>query len=467
MKRVPALTFDFRNMMSDQIGPVNGMSEEECSRAFPLLEEIDRSFREDRHKGLMRFLDLPSQSTEKVTAIAKKIRGRFENFVLLGIGGSALGPIAIQQALHSPYYNLLSKTERNGPRMFFLDNVDPTEVAPLLDLLDPAKTVVNVVTKSGGTIETLAQFLLFQKWIYKKVGKEKGTGHFIVTTDPKKGALREIALKEGYEILEIPEQIGGRYSVLTPVGLLPAAVSGVDIQSMLQGAADLDEEFRKCASHENGAIWAAFIHYWSFLIKKRNILVTMPYSEQLVGVAQWFAQLWAESLGKEKVLGGGKTPVGQTPVVAVGATDQHSQLQLYMEGPLDKTIQFLVVETLERDLSFPTVRADNPLALLAGHTLGGLLKIEQRGIEASLTEAARPSCKLIVPAVDAYHLGALFYFFEYQTVFAGKLYGINPFDQPGVEAGKRIIQKLLKEEGRERMLELATKTRKRRSTRSA
>ncbi len=459
MKRVPSLVFDFKNMMNDQIGPVHGMGEEECARAFPLLDEVYRSFRESRNKGQLAFLDLPYQPTDKIKALAKKVQGRFENFILLGIGGSALGPVAIQQALHSPYYNLLSKKERGGPRMFFLDNVDPTEVASLLEVLDPSKTAVNVVTKSGGTIETLAQFLIVQKWIYKKVGKEKGAAHFIVTTDPKKGTLREIAQKEGYATLEIPEPVGGRFSVLTPVGLFPAAVSGIDIDLMLQGAADLDQEFQKVPPHENAAVWGAFVHHWAYLIKRRNILVLMPYSEALVGVAQWFVQLWAESLGKEKDISGKRISVGQTPLVAVGATDQHSQLQLYMEGPVDKTIQFLVVESFGKDLPFPTVRSDSPIGLLAGHTLGSLLKIEQRAIEASLVEAGRPNCKLIVPEINPYYLGSLFYFFEFQTAFAGKLYGINPFDQPGVEAGKRIIHKLLKEEGQTRAKEAASKRR--------
>lgn len=453
MKHVPSLTFDFKNMMTDQIGPVHGMGEEECARAFPLLDDVYRTFRESRNKGNLAFLDLPYQPTEKIKTLAKKVQGRFENFVLLGIGGSALGPIAIQQALHSPYYNLLSKKERGGPRMFFLDNVDPTEVASLLEVLDPSKTAVNVVTKSGGTIETLAQFLIVQKWIYKKVGKEKGAAHFIVTTDPKKGTLREIAQKEGFATLDIPEQVGGRFSVLTPVGLFPAAVSGIDIDLMLQGAADLDQEFQKVPPHENAAVWGAFVHHWAYLIKRRNILVLMPYSEALVGVAQWFVQLWAESLGKEKDISGKRISVGQTPVVAVGATDQHSQLQLYMEGPVDKTIQFLIVGSFGKDLPFPTVRSDTPIGLLAGHTLGSLLKIEQRAIEASLVESGRPNCKLIVPEINPYYLGALFYFFEFQTAFAGKLYGINPFDQPGVEAGKRIIHKLLKEEGQNRTKE--------------
>jgi glucose-6-phosphate isomerase len=330
--------------------------------------------------------------------------------------------------------------------MFFIDNVDPAEIAPLFDLLDPKKTIVNVVTKSGETLETLAQFLLFQSWIYKKLGKKKGAEHFIVTTDPHKGTLREIAEKEGYATLPIPEPIGGRFSVFTPVGLFPAAVSGIDIDLLLKGAADLDQRFQKLSPTENGAILGALVHYWSFTARRRNILVTMPYAEGLTGIAQWFAQLWAESLGKERNIRGEKVQVGQTPVVAVGATDQHSQLQLYMEGPLDKTIQFLAVEAPERDLKFPPFRSKSSVGLLSRHTLGGLLRIEQKATELSLTEAGRPNCRITVASLDPASVGSLFYFFEYQTAFAGRLYSINPFDQPGVEAGKKIIHRLLKEE---------------------
>lgn len=441
------LKVDYTNMMADRVGAEQGITEEVLEAAMPRLEGLQAEFQRDREKGLLPFMDLPYQPTAKIKALAKEVRGRFDNFVLLGIGGSALGPIAIHQALHSPFYNLLSKNDRKGPRMFFLDNVDPSEIVRLLDLLDPKKTAVNVVTKSGETFETLAQFALFQKWIVRAVGKEKGARHFIATTDPKKGTLREIAQKEGYPILEIPEPVGGRFSVLTPVGLFPAAVSGINIDRMLKGAADLDRQLKNAPPREHPAVRGAFLQYQSFVEKRRNILVSMPYAEGLVGMAQWFVQLWAESLGKEKDLSGENIRVGQTPVVAVGATDQHSQIQLYMEGPFDKTVQFMTVEELGKDPRIPALRKEGPLGLLAGHTLGELLQIEQRAIEQSMTEAGLPNCRITLPRLDAETIGALFYFFEVQTAFAGKLYRINPFDQPGVEAGKKIIKKLLKGEG--------------------
>ncbi|MFQ5781128.1 MAG: glucose-6-phosphate isomerase [Nitrospiria bacterium] len=442
---VPPLKWDYTNMTAERIGTAHGFPEPELSGALLILDEAGRSFGEDRKKGLLPFLELPYQSTEKINTLAQRVRSRFDNFVLLGIGGSALGPIALHQACHSPYYNMLNEDQRKGPKMFFLDNVDPSEVAPLFKILDPARTAVNVVTKSGGTLETLAQFLLFKEWIYRNVGRQAGRDHFIATTDPVKGTLRMIARREGYATLEIPEAIGGRYSVLTPVGLFPAAVSGIDIDSLLNGAADLDRTFQEMSPSENGATWGAFLHHWSFTARKRNILVTMPYAEGLNGMAQWFSQIWAESLGKKNDLSGKKISTGQTPVVAVGATDQHSQLQLYMEGPIDKTIQFLSVEAIGDDLPLPQVEAEGPMGLLGGHTLGGLLQIEQQAIEAALAEAGRPNCKITLPSLDCHSLGALFYFFEVQTAFAGKLYGINPFDQPGVEAGKKIIRRLLKE----------------------
>ncbi len=442
-KVVPPLRWDFSNMSAEVLGTADGINDSARSPALQLLDEARKCFEEDRKKGRFPFLELPYQSTEKIKTLAEMVRERFDNFVLLGIGGSALGPIALQQALHSPHYNMLSRDQRGGPKMFFIDNVDPSEVAPLFELLDPARTVVNVVTKSGGTLETMALFLLFKDWVTKHVGSRAARNHFIATTDLNKGALRKIAQEEGYPTLDIPEAIGGRYSVLTPVGLFPAAVSGIDIDALLKGAADLDQVFQKGPTSENGAIWGAYLHYWSSTQKKRNILVTMPYAEGLNGIAQWFGQIWAESLGKEKDLSGKKVSTGQTPVVAVGATDQHSQLQLYMEGPMDKTIQFISVEAIKDDLSFPPIKAEGTIALLDGRSLGELLQIEQLAIEASLTKAGRPNCKITLPSLDPHSVGALFYFFEVQTVYAGRFYQINAFDQPGVEAGKKIIKKLL------------------------
>jgi glucose-6-phosphate isomerase len=445
----PPLRWDFSNMTAEQLGTANGIDKATRSRAMPLLDETRKNFEEDRKKGDIPFLELPYQSTEKIKALASTVRDRFDNFVLLGIGGSALGPIALHKALHSPCYNMLTRDQRKGPRIFFVDNVDPSEVAPLLELLDPARTVVNVVTKSGGTLETMAQFLIFKEWITKHLGSRAVRDHFIATTDPNRGTLREIALKEGYATLDIPEAIGGRFSVLTPVGLFPAAVSGIDIDALLKGAADLDQAFQQMPASENGAIWGAYLHYWSYVRKNRNILVTMPYAGGLNGMAQWFGQIWAESLGKEKDLSGKKVSTGQTPVVAVGATDQHSQLQLYMEGPMDKTIQFLSVETIKEDLAFPPIEYEGAIALLEGHSLGGLLQIEQRAIEASLTEAGRPNCRITLPSLNDRSIGALFYFFEVQTAYAGRFYQVDPFDQPGVEAGKKIIKKLLQEKTRQ------------------
>ncbi|MEO2054629.1 MAG: glucose-6-phosphate isomerase [Nitrospira sp.] len=442
---VPPLKWDFSNMSAEQLGTSDGIDEATRSHALQLLEETRKDFEEDRNKKSLPFLDLPYQSTEKIKALAASIRGRFDNFVLLGIGGSALGPIALHQALHSPCNNMLSQDQRKGPRMFFIDNVDPSEVAPLLKLLDPVRTAVNVITKSGETLETMALFLLFKEWITNHVGSRAGKNHFIATTDPGKGTLREIAQKEGYATLDIPEAIGGRYSVLTSVGLFPAAVSGIDIDALLKGAADLDKTFQNLPAAENGAIWGAYLHYWSYTRRNKNVLVTMPYASGLTGMAQWFGQLWAESLGKERDLSGRKISCGQTPVVAVGATDQHSQLQLYMEGPMDKTIQFISVETLKEDLSLPSIESAGEITSLDGHSLGGLLQIEQRAIETALTEAGRPNCRITLPSLNAHAIGALFYFFEVQTAYAGRFYQVNPFDQPGVETGKKIIKKLLQE----------------------
>ncbi len=403
--------------------------EREIEEQESRLDEIIRQVLAERKRGGHPFFDLPRADPRPLIKFAGKIRKRYENLVVLGIGGSALGTIALKRALLLPFYDLLDKKSRRGPRLFVLDNVDPEEVGRLLDLIDPKKTAVNVVTKSGSTTETLAHFAIF---------RSQKLATIFVTTDPQKGELREVALQEGYPLFEVPPEIVGRFSVLSPVGLLPAAIVGIDIRRLLLGAARMATEALRPAK-ENGPARAALGQHLSFTRHRRNILVVMPYAASLYGIAQWFAQLWAESLGKKGM--------GQTPVVTLGATDQHSQLQLYMEGPDDKTIQFWGCEKFRRDVVIPRTGRSGTLRLLAGHRLSELINIERVATEQSLTEARRPNSTILLSSVSPESIGGLLMFLQAQTLFAAKLYGVNPYNQPGVEAGKKIIHRELAREG--------------------
>jgi len=404
------------------------------------IYRVDRELKQKRESGELPFFDLPYQDEvlKEIEDFAGELKSRCDNFVVLGIGGSALGTIALQTALTLPFYNLLSKSKRDGtPRLFVADNIDPDQFKALLDLLDPRLTVCNVISKSGETAETMSQFLIMKEWFNKKLTKEEIKKHFIITTDKKTGNLRKIVEKENYRNFVTPAGVGGRFSVLTPVGLLPAAVVGIDIAQLLAGAGYMDTICKGNNVWENPAYMNGTLHYLADVRKRKNISVMMPYAVALKDVADWYRQLWAESLGKKYSLTGETVRIGLTPVKALGVTDQHSQLQLYLEGPYDKVVTFLTADQYREEVTISDLYPEmDGVGYLGGHTLNELIHAEQRATESALTRNQRLNCTINLSAINPFTVGQLLYMIEVQTAFIGGLYRINPFDQPGVEEGK-------------------------------
>ncbi len=420
---------DFSNLMQDSIGG-NGLSKDDFKRIDS--NALNTAIQSRQYPGL-EFLDLPQSDTSAIKE-AGKYAAQFENFLLLGIGGSALGPRSILDAMN-PFHNT-----RNKPKVFIYDNVDPMTLKCILDSVDLKKTVINVITKSGSTAETIASFMIL--WQKLKEQSLKPEDHIIVTTDPEKGNLRKIAVDYGLRALPIPPGVGGRYSVLSAVGLLMAETAGINSDDMLKGASDIH---LKCLGRD---LWQspAFLFasgvYLMQQLKNRDITVMIPYADRLKSFSEWFCQLWAESLGKD-----GK---GLTPYPSIGTTDQHSQLQLWMQGPRDKVVVFLSVEDYGTDVKIPAVFQDmEGLSYLSGHSLAELVKIEQEASEIALAKNGRPSVTIKVPKIDAYHLGQIFHFFEITTAATGLLIGINPFNQPGVEEGKNLTYGMMGKKGYE------------------
>ena len=454
MKDRQAIHFDFNNMMAEAIGSIHGITEQELRDIESLAARYVKDLKEERASGKLQFLDLPydKKVLSKILKTTNSLKGKFKNFLIVGIGGSALGNIAIHTALNHPFYNILSDAGRNGcPRVFVLDNIDPDRFSGLMEIFKPEETLFNFITKSGTTVETMSQFLIITKLLYDRLGNGYKE-HIVATTDSEKGTLREITKREGFESFVIPAGVGGRYSVLTPVGLFSAAMSGIDITAMLDGAALMDKLCQSDNIWKNPAIMGAALYFLSHTKKGKNILVMMPYSNALSGVADWFCQLWAESLGKKISLNKEVVHTGLTPVRAIGVVDQHSQLQLYMEGPYDKVITFWTIKRFNKDVSIinetTICRGERPVALtfanniesdlayLKGHSLNNVMKAEFEGTRLALTEQKRPNCTITLDELSALTLGQLFYLFELQTAYGGKFYNVNAFDQPGVEAGK-------------------------------
>ncbi len=444
------LTLDYNNMLEPRLGGGHGIAPERLANMEERFRETHADSRRRQDAGELGFhaLTEAGSTVDEIEAFANGAGQVFEDVVVLGIGGSALGTIALRTALLDPFWNELSSEQRDYfPRLHVLDNVDPATLAPFLERLELRKALFVVVSKSGGTAETMSQYLIVRERLEAELA-DQYRGHLLFVTDPEKGVLRKLAREEQIGTLPIPSSVGGRFSVLSAVGLLPAALVGVPIRELLDGAREMQERCGSDELRENPAGMFAVLQYLANIEAGAAIQVMMPYSDRLRDVADWFRQLWAESLGKRLNRAGEEVFVGPTPVKALGATDQHSQAQLYMEGPFDKTITLLVEREPAADLQIPPVYPDVPeLAYLGDHSLGELLRTEMTATEAALTQRGRMNLRIEIPRVDARSLGALFFMLEAATVYSGFLYGIDPLDQPGVELGKQLTYGLMGRSG--------------------
>ena len=432
------LKFDFNNMMTKYVGE-KGISEEEISALAEKIEKAEKAMEEKRKIGKMDWRDLPYNQddvVEDIISYAESVKGKFDAFVVLGIGGSALGPLAVQQAINHPYYNELPKEKRNGyPKLYVADNVDPEKLVCLFETIDVTKCLFNCISKSGSTSETMSQFMIIKEMLSEKLSKEEAA-NIVCTTDKVNGNLIKIAKEEGYKTFIIPSGVGGRFSELTPVGLLPAAMCGINIKELLKGAAYMDELSKEKDIYKNPAYMYAVLHYIG-MKQGKNISVVMPYADSLKLISDWYAQLWAESLGKKKDNDGNIINAGQTPVKALGVTDQHSQVQLYTEGPYDKIVVFIGVEKFKRTITIPKIYGYIPsLGFLGGITQNKLIQTEQMSTEYALLKSGKTNLTITLPEVNEFTLGELLYMFEVATGFAGELLNIDAFNQPGVEEGK-------------------------------
>jgi len=389
-------------------------------------------------RGELGYATLPSRRDyrDSVMAVVGNVQPGCTDLVVLGIGGSALGNIALQAALNPATYNLLSNAKRKAPRLFVLDNVDPAAIRDVMDLLGRRlqTAVFNVISKSGETAETASQFMIFRDLLRRRLG-ESFAGHIVATTDAEQGTLNRIARQDGYATLVVPGDVGGRFSVLSPVGLFSAAMCNIDIDALLAGAADMA---RRCAEADwaaNPAGMLAAISYLMAARKGKPMHVMMPYSNRLYLLADWYRQLWAESLGKAANRRGEEVFVGPTPIKALGATDQHSQIQLYREGPNDKLTIFLEVKKHPRDVRVPDAFAEIPgLGYLRNQRLSKLITAEKVATDPEITPGA---------------VGEFFYLYEYTTSLMGELLDINAYNQPAVELGKQATFALMGRDGYE------------------
>ena len=429
------ITLDVSNTFSGNIES-NGLNRKALSKHISTLYKYNRTLATAPYP----FMRLPETRFQfaEMSALAKNIKHKgIKNLVLLGIGGSALGTETIFNALLNPFHNYDKKARGKKPRYFIIDNIDPHKINAIIEIIKPEidKTLLVVISKSGETPETISQFMVFKKLMKKKNSDFRK--RIILITDKEKGILNKIAIKEGYRTLNVPDGVGGRFSVLTPVGLFPALIMNIPNDDIMDGARAMLAHIKKNAGMDNMAFTLAAILY-SMDKAGKSIHVIMPYCERLSGFADWFRQLESESLGK-----GGNGP---TPTKSVGVTDQHSQLQLYVDGPKDKCIMFFYSAQDKRPIpdSFPYL---DDVAYLAGKDMRELFHAEFQGTVLSLTDAGTPNFTLAVEEINGYTLGALFLLFEMVILYLGVLYKVDAFDQPGVEQGKIYTKAIMGKRG--------------------
>ncbi len=415
------------------------ISLDDVARRVGALSSAQSELARRQEAGEVGFLSLnwDAWELERCRSVAAQLAKHADTLLILGIGGSALGARALDEALGPDS----GRTDLGlpGRRIVVLDSVDPARVSRTLSRLDPRRTAVAAISKSGGTVETAALFRVVLPWLRLVVG-DSWRQRLVFITDREHGALRPLANEYGIPALPIPDDVGGRFSVLTAVGMLPAAFLGLDLDGFVRGGEAMRERVLTPSLEANPAWAFAALHdAWS---ADANISVLLSYCDRLGAMGQWFQQLWGESLGK---LDGDGKSVGWTPVCAQGPVDQHSQLQLWQEGPRDKIITVLRVEKPGASVPIPHLEGpeDGVGSYLGGGTLEALLDAERRGTTAALVEGGRPVVELSIPAVNEASIAELFVFYEAAVALTGLLSGVDPFDQPGVEVGKKFAYGLM------------------------
>jgi len=466
-----AIKFDFNNIFSSSIGNTHGVAEKDLRKFSGVAKKAREHLNailanpDNRVALNLEWAVLPGQDRRTVAYIQKlgdEISDKFEFVMFLGIGGSYLGLKAAQDALCPPYYNEFSSLRKSRPRVYFEgNNLDPETLSALLNNLDPRKTFVVVISKSGETTETKAAFAVVEPWLKKGVGKNYGRQVFCIT-DPKSGTLRKKVDAQqakdrlSFRSLPLLKGVGGRYSEFN-MGLLHLAVVGIKIQEVLKGASDMAKICARREISRNPAYLYALLHTILYRQKHKPITILMPFCESLKSTADWYCQLLAESTGKKfsrkiKVdANGGEewlsdekriVNVGRTPVSTRGTNDLHSVQQNNIEGEFDKAITFIRVDKFSHDIKV-TGTGD----FLSGNDYSRLLSLAQEATEWALVRQNRPNCTIILPELTPYYWGALIFFFEIATAFEGELLSINAFDQPGVEGYKNYMYYKLRKPG--------------------
>lgn len=433
------LTLDFTNCLAESIGATHGLTAPEVDTLVAKFPKHHENIEELRATGESSFFDLPYQDLAELKGVLKKHQGQWDDLVVVATGGSALAPHSLLKALGHQQFNLLEKkARRNAPRVHFADNADPHKLTELIEPLDLKKTLVYVISRSGGTVETLVIFLWLAELLKKKSGKGALSAQVVIATDRDKSPLAEIAKQEKIDLLHVPHNLSGRFGVLGNCGLLVAGLCGFNITALLAGAGDMDKRCRHGDALNNPAYMHSLVHYLLTRKRRKTMHATYAFSSRLYAVAEWYGHLCAVSLGKMLNRKGKAVHVGPSPVGGVGTFDQHGQMQLFAEGPFDKVLTFMTAKDHGAKVSAPAAYPKlEGVGYLANADCGMLMAAGHTAAEQAITASGRPNLTLMLDTIDEASIGGLYFLLQLSTTMSAELYGIDPFDQPGVEHNKQ------------------------------
>jgi glucose-6-phosphate isomerase len=429
------INFNFNNFVQNSSSP-KGLNTNDLTLTLETKKTIQQDIEEKRGRDgyeVMNLLYPEEEELSKIIELVEDTNNKFESLVVIGIGGSIIGAQMIHQSL--------GRESKKVSVKFIGDTTEPEVVLHVLRDLSIEKTLFNVVSKSGDTLEPIMSFYVIRDFLVNKVG-EGWSKNFVFTTRTSDSYLYSLAQAHNIRILSVPPQVSGRFSVLSNVGLFPAAYMGVNLRDLLRGAGDMDK--LTASSHiDNPMLNLAEYMYLAATKQNRNISVLFSYVQALAGFGNWWRQLWAESLGKKNDRNGDEIRTGLTPIVAIGPSDQHSQLQLYTEGPLDKTIIFLNVQDRKKNLFVPSISPGDKYEYLGGKSFADVVGAQLIATQEAVSCQGQLAGEIILSELDDKSLGSLIYFFEMVVIYLAEFYQINPFDQPGVEYGKIRTKELL------------------------
>lgn len=436
-----SLTLDYTHCLASSIGATHGLTDAEIDTLVAKFPKHHENIEELRSSGESCWFDLPYQDAGPVKDLVKTFKAACDTLVVIGTSGAVTTPESLIKALGHEHWNLLTaRARKNCPRVFFVSNSDPRALNDAIEVVDAKKTCFLVVSKTGNTAETNALYLWLEGFLKKKVGKTGLTKHLVVATDGVKSPLMELAKAEKLSVLELATNLQDRFAFVGPASLFVAGMCGLDIDGLLAGAAAMDKRCRHERALENPAYMHSLIHYLLTRKRRKTIHAMMAFSNRLYAVVDWYSHLLSVSLGKMLNRKGKAVHVGPGPAQCVGPSGCYGQMQLYQEGPFDKVTTFITTKDHGSTLQVPSTHAKiEAFAYLGGQETGAMMDFGYQAAAQVITAAGRPNMTVILDDVSEQSVAGLYYMLSLSAVMSAELYGIDAFNQPGVDANKQAV----------------------------